>query len=316
MRRPSRRRAGRVPGYREVVAGAAPPTAIGDRSQGVRQTTAALRVLLRVAAVLVTLAGIQLFVLTTRTDRYFAWTIASPLTAAFLGAGYWASAPLEWLTGRERAWARCRPAVGGVFVFTVLTLAATLLHEDAFHFGPEFAGITRTVTWTWLAVYVVVPVAFVVLLAGQLRRPGGDPPRAWPLPRWMRATVSVQAAVMLVLGTGLFVDIDRVGPWWPWPLTPLTARAVGAWLVALAVIGFQAVRENDFARLGSIMVSNLLLGVLQVVALARYPGAVDWSPEGSVYVGFLLSLILVGAHGTRRVLALGVLASPEPGPRG
>jgi hypothetical protein len=34
----------------------------------------------------VLLAGLQLFVFATETDRFFAWTIASPLTAAFLGA--------------------------------------------------------------------------------------------------------------------------------------------------------------------------------------------------------------------------------------
>src|SRR5712691_4655031 len=48
-----------------------------------------MRVALYVGSFLVFLAGIQLFVLTTRTDHYFAWTIANPFTAAFLGAFYW-----------------------------------------------------------------------------------------------------------------------------------------------------------------------------------------------------------------------------------
>ena len=48
----------------------------------------AVRIVLLVAAALVFLAGVQLFVFPLRTDEYFAWTIASPMTAVFLGAAY------------------------------------------------------------------------------------------------------------------------------------------------------------------------------------------------------------------------------------
>jgi hypothetical protein len=46
------------------------------------------------AAILALLAGIQLYILTDYTDQYFAWTIAQPLSATFLGTGYWAGATL------------------------------------------------------------------------------------------------------------------------------------------------------------------------------------------------------------------------------
>ena len=262
-----------------------------------RQTTAAMRTLFLVAAVLVALAGIQLFVFSSRTDHYFSWTIGIPLTAAFLGAGYWASVPLEWLSGRERVWARCRPAVFGVFVFTALTLVATLLHFDLFHFGDEFRLSTQVVTWAWLAIYIAVPVLFVLVLSDQLRQPGGDPPRAYPLPPWMRAAMAAQAAVMLALGAPLFIAPERAASWWPWPLTPLTGRAVGAWLVALAVIAAQSVLENDLTRLRSVLISQVVLIVLQLLALARYPDSVDWTPEGWIYLSFLLGLLLIGVYG-------------------
>ena len=51
----------------------------------------ALRVVTAVASVLVLAAGVQLFVLTEHTDRYFSWTVAPALTAATLGAFYWTS---------------------------------------------------------------------------------------------------------------------------------------------------------------------------------------------------------------------------------
>src|SRR5262252_5100975 len=93
-------------------------------STQVRQLVPGMRRLLYVAAVLVLLAGFQLFVFSQRTASYFAWTIANPLGAAFLGAGYWASVSIEALAARQRTWANARIAAPTVFVFTVLTLVA------------------------------------------------------------------------------------------------------------------------------------------------------------------------------------------------
>ena len=36
-------------------------------------------------------AGFLLFPLAQETDRFFSWTIQPPLTAAFMGAAYWAA---------------------------------------------------------------------------------------------------------------------------------------------------------------------------------------------------------------------------------
>jgi len=72
----------------------------------VRELSLGMRGLLVAASVLVFLAGFQLFILTEQTEHYFARTIQPPLTAAFLGAGYWSSFLLEFLASRERIWAR------------------------------------------------------------------------------------------------------------------------------------------------------------------------------------------------------------------
>src|SRR3954470_7030798 len=126
-----------------------------------RLLLASMRRLLVVAAVLVFLAGVPLFVFPLRTERYFAWTIDVPMTAVFLGAAYWSSRAFEWSASRRRWWCDARIAVPTVFVFTTLTLVATLVHVDKFHFGAEHAGWTRVVTWAWLAIYAVVPVLMV-----------------------------------------------------------------------------------------------------------------------------------------------------------
>src|SRR5262245_33909235 len=107
-------------GIREARAPGAP-----DAPAAVKPLVPAMRWLLFAAAMLVFLAGLQLFVVTEHTGTYFAWTIANPLAAAFLGASYWASLSIEALAGRQAAWANARIAVPAVLVFTVLTLVAT-----------------------------------------------------------------------------------------------------------------------------------------------------------------------------------------------
>jgi hypothetical protein len=82
-----------------------------------RHTTPAMRGMLWFGGFLVFLAGIQLYFLTEDTDRWFSWTIDSPLTAAFLGAFYWTSVALASLSARQRIWANARVGLLGVQVF-------------------------------------------------------------------------------------------------------------------------------------------------------------------------------------------------------
>src|SRR5215467_9307672 len=163
-----------------------------------------MRWLLFTASVLVLLAGIQLFVFTGQTSHFFAFTIANPLAAAFLGAAYWAAIPIEALAGRQAAWANARIAVPAVLVFTVLTLAVTLTHLGQLHLGARFAAGTRAVTVAWIAIYVAVPALMVILWLRQVRTPGADPPRAAGLPGWLSVLLAAQAAVLAGVGVALF----------------------------------------------------------------------------------------------------------------
>jgi hypothetical protein len=264
-----------------------------------RTVTRGMRWMLLVASGLVFTVGIQLYLLTEQTDRYFAWTINPPLTAAFLGAGYWASFAMEYLAGRKRFWAHARIAVPAVLIFTTLTLIATLLHLDRFHLNDP-SLVTRSAAWVWLVVYALVPPLMALLLVFQLRVPGADPPRQAPLPRWIHATLLFHAIVMLPLGAALFLAPQTTAPLWPWMLTPLTARAVGAWLLALGVAAAHSSWENDWQRVHIATISYTVLGFFQMLALARYPLILDWSrPQSWLYAGFLTSILLVGIYGWR-----------------
>jgi hypothetical protein len=255
-----------------------------------------MRQLMLAASVLVFTIGIPLNILTEHTDTYFAWTIKSFLTAAFLGAAYWSSGVLELLAAREHVWVRARTSIPGVLVFTTLTLIATLLHLDKFHLNSS-NPLTLIGTWVWLIVYAVVPPLLMVILVRQLRAPGEDPPRQRALPMWVRLLLGVDAAGMLVFGLALFFIPTVAAPLWPWALTELTGRAIGAWLIGLGIGGALSVWENDLGRVRAMMGTAVLFSLLQFVALARYAGEFAWgSISGWLYLIFLANFLSIGLY--------------------
>ena len=267
---------------------------------GIRQTTAGMRTVFVVGSILVTAAGFQLFVLTDRTDRIFAWTIDNQVTAAFLGAFYFVALVLAGLSARELVWVRARVGVLGVFVFITLTFVLTLLHLGLFHFDAS-GTVAKGAAYLWFSVYMLAPVGVAVAWAYQLRTPGQDPPREHLLPSWYRVSLGLHAVVTLLVGIWLFVAAPAgKTAVWPWTLTPLTARAIAAWLIGLGLVLADAVYENAWERIRGALAAYVALGVLEFVALARYPHApgLDWgAPKAWVYMAFLATVVLIGAYG-------------------
>ncbi len=248
------------------------------------------------SAALAIIAGIQLYIGTDHTKTYFAWTIAAPLSAAFLGAGYWTGAVLLLLAVRERAWANIRIAFAAVSAFVPLMVLTTLLHFDRFHltraeFNPRLAA------WAWMIVYVAVPFIVVAILVLQKRAPGGDPPLGPEASPVMRALIGANAVIALVVGVALFIFPQTMATVWPWPLTPLTSRAIGSGFLAMAAGSFQFLRERDWARTRIGTIPYALVGALQLLAILRYPSTVEWSRPGSwLYVLFMLAVLIGGAY--------------------
>jgi hypothetical protein len=254
-------------------------------------TSPAMRRMLYVAGCFVLIAGFQLFVLTDRTEDFFAWTIDPPLTAAFLGAGYWSSAILELGSARRPEWSGARLAMPTVLFFTTITLVLSLVHIDKFHTDSVF-GIA------WLVVYAAFPIAMATILILQARASGGDVPRRSSLPTWMRLVLVVQAVILFALGAYFYAAPVDAASLWPWPLTPLTGRAVGAWLLGTGFIAAHVAIENARERVDIAQLSYAAFGVLQLVAVARYWDTPEWSALGAVaYLSFLATITGVGLYG-------------------
>ena len=258
-----------------------------------------MRWLLYVAAFLVFLAGLVLFVFPLRTAEWFAWTVNPPMTAVFLGAAYWSSAGLEVTGARSAGWESARLAVWPVFVFTTLTLGVTLLHLDRFHLSPDAAPLAQVATWAWLAIYAIVPVAMLVISWMQLRSrrlaPQAVAARRPVLPTALRLLLMGIAGVLLVYGVALLAVPVQAATWWPWPLSELTARAVGAWLVGLGWSAAQGQLSGDRRTVRPVALTSVVFVILQAIALLRYGDALTWASAQAI--GFLTVLLAIGVAG-------------------
>lgn len=272
-----------------------------------------MRRLLYAAAFLVFLAGLVLFVFPLRTAEFFAWTVTPPMTAVFLGAAYWASAGLEVAGARSAGWDSAKLAVWPVFIFTALTLGVTLLHLDRFHLSPENALLAQIATWAWLAIYAIVPVAMLAVSWVQLRsrRPALKPVTAGRpvLPPALRLLMLGIAGVLLLYGVALLAVPLPAATWWPWQLSELTARAVGAWLVGLGWSAAQGQFSRDLRTVRPVALTSVVFVLLQAIALLRYGGALAWPSAQAI--GFVTVLLAIGVAGA---WALALSRSPVARP--
>lgn len=265
-----------------------------EASDGLQGPT---RLLLVAFVVLTLVATNQLFVLARHTATLFSWTIQPPLSAAFLGASYAAGSLLSVLALRSRTWRDARVPLVTVLVFAVLTLLATLLHLDRFHFAAP-GLVARAAAWIWLGVYVVVPVALLVVVLRQDRAAPRRAPTRPALPRWLLGLLGLQGVVLGVVAVALLVAPARTAGWWPWTLTPLTARMIAAWLAALAVAALLSLRTPDVARVTIPAAAYVLFALLQLLALLLYGEAFAWgTARAAVYLGALVVSLTTGAAG-------------------
>lgn len=63
-----------------------------------------------------------------------------------------------------------------------------------------------------------------------------------------RLIIGAQAVVLLAPGLALFLAPEQAASIWPWPLTPLTGRATGAWLIGGGLLDLGVLRTNDWPR--------------------------------------------------------------------
>ena len=276
----------------------------GEARSGAAAAVPLVTLGLAVLTVALVVVGFPVMVAPARTAEYFAWTIDPPLTAAFLGTCYWTAALFVLLSRRRRVWAYVRVVMPGIFVADTLIFVATLVHLEKF-------AMDTPRGWIWVILYACLAPGTLLMLAAQRRARGGDPPVLRPIERRAAIPFALASAALLAIGGLLFAVPATSRGWWLWPLTELTARMVGAWLVAVGVTLVAVLLERDWTRVRAATVYLAAFGAAQLATLARAPDTVDWDDVAAwVYVTFCAALLAMGVWGFGRGAAAPAMEQP------
>lgn len=200
-----------------------------------------------------------------QTGRLWAWPIRSHMTSMLLASAYLGGCYffLRVLLV-ERHWAAVRAGFVSVALFATLLGVATVVHWDKFAHG-------KVAFWLWAGLYFTAPLLVVGAWTANQRyagRPAPDAPRLGRVPRLLVAGVGGLAVVTGVL---VFVAPARAITVWPWPLTPLTCRVVGA-TFCLGAAGLAVLWDDRWAAVRLMQRVQLVMFALILVAVVRARG--------------------------------------------
>ena len=239
----------------------------------------AIEVLFGVAAVMA--VGLS----PAETETNFAWPIQPVVMAAVLGGFYITSAPLFLLPLLAWRWEMIRTMILPAAFFSTVQLAATFLHWDKFSVG-------TVPFYVWLASYLLPPPIFVIAyLWHQSRASSSSTDSNHPLPLWLKRLLVGMGGFLAVASALIFFFPTLLIPVFPWQLTPLTARSLSGWLIAIGALMLTMSLENDRTRVR--LATPMLILVLPALLLQmlRYAGQVDWG-NGVLWIGLILFAVV------------------------
>jgi hypothetical protein len=232
---------------------------------------------------------VDLYFWPTRTGSNFAWNIQPSLTPMVLASAYAGGAYFFVRAAAAQRWREIKAGFIPVAMFASLLLVATLLHWSRFIH-------THVAFWIWTAVYAVTP--FLVVGAWLANRGQDVPvtPDDVLVPRWARVTVGCVGVLAAATGAFLYLLPSRATSVWPWLLTPLTSRVLGAvFLLGIAAVGAFREPRWDCYRLMA-QVAAVMIGLI-VVAVVRAHSDLDGTrPLGWLFVLGFGAVAVAGAY--------------------
>lgn len=226
----------------------------------------------------------------TRTN--FAWPVQPVVMAAVLGAFYVSSALLFLLPLFARRWEMIRVMILTTGLFSAAELLATILHWSSFTVGsvPFIA---------WFVSYLLPPPIFFGFYFWLERRARGvaNSIPSEPLPPGVRNALRWGGGSLTLLALFIFIVPQVLIANAPWAMTPLTARAFDAWLIAAGTLMLSMARENDKSRVLFGVPMLILMFPAVTLQIARFPDQVNFgNPSLYLIYGFMLFAFVLGLY--------------------
>jgi hypothetical protein len=226
-----------------------------------------------------------LYIFPGDTKNLFAWTIKPTMTPMVLASAYLGGAYFFIHVLHEPRWNVVKTGFLSVALFASLLGIATIAHWDRFNHR-------HVAFWLWASLYFVTPfLVFGGWLANRrFAAPAGkDEPRLGDLARW---TIALTGLLALGQGLVMFLAPAPVIAIWPWALTPLTCRVVGA-IFCLGSAGIAVLFDPRWTtvklmlQVEALMVVLMLIGAVRAHAEFHTGRPVTWLMLGG-FVGVLL----------------------------
>jgi hypothetical protein len=244
------------------------------------------------------LAFVVLYFWPGETGRLFAWPIKPPLTPLLLGSVYLGGAYFFVRAARASSWHAIKAGFPPVATFAGLLGIATVLHWEKFtHSHVAF--------WLWAALYFTTPFLVAGVWLANRRFEDRTVHEAPVISPGVAGIVGSVGVLAVVTGLFLFLFPQVAIKVWPWTLTPLTARVMGAiFTLGLAAVGAFTERRWSAYRL-MLQVEAFMLGLI-LVAGVRAAGDLDASNAltwvfTAGFAGMLLASIVLYVRMEQRV---------------
>lgn len=266
------------------------------------------RILALVVIPFLILAVIILFFFPDQSGQRFAWPIKPPINAMLLAAAYAGGIYFFGSVLVSRQWHTVKAGFLPVCAFAGLLGITTILHWDKFtHDSIAFIA--------WAVLYFTTP--FLVLgawLHNRVQDPGQSAASDALLPVAWRGFFGLQALLTLPFSLLIFIAPSLLIPLWPWTLTPLTARVLGAMFVLPGILGLEFALDPRWTSTQRLLEAQFISLVMFVIAIVRSQPDID--STNPIYLGFLvligviiLAVILLyvrmGSSGGRKKAASG-----------
>lgn len=221
------------------------------------------------------------------TGKLFAWTIKPGMTAMMLAAAYSGGIYFFTRAALAKQWHQVHLGFLPVSVFASLLAVATILHWDRFnHSHISF--------YTWVILYFTTPfLVFAVWLRNRATDRGETSPNELIIHPVIRLLIGITGLITLAVSLLLFLQPALMIRQWPWMLTPLTARVVGAMFALPGVVGLGIALERRWNAARIILEAQAISIVMILVA-----AAFSWSdfavsnPLTWLFVGGLTFLLV------------------------
>jgi hypothetical protein len=244
------------------------PPARDDRVQPMTRAVAAAIVPFLVVAFVV------LYFWPRDTGRLFAWPIQPPLTPLILGSVYLGGAYFFIRAARASSWHTIKAGFPPVATFAALLGIATVLHWDKFtHAHVAF--------WLWAGLYFTTPFLVSGVWLANRRFEDRTSHDDLVISRGLARIVGTIGVLAVATGLFLFLFPQAAIAVWPWTLTPLTARVMGAiFALGLAAVGaFTERRWSAFRimlQVEAFMLALILLGCVRAASDLDNSNPLTW----------------------------------------